>query len=120
MSCKICNTTSDSLNYTQCAGCERRVCEPCETKLTDALTEINGAFYCAECVDKPLIQDLRQFLRTGEHKVTSRDGRETRWFGVRRCTEPDGKIHGWLVAHNGKVWACMEPLAVEAAIREMF
>ena len=123
MYCKICDRPigrEDSQNSTQCAGCEKYVCESCENLLTDALTEINGAFYCAQCADKPAIQDLRTYLRSGEHKVVSRDGRESRYFGVRRCIEPDGKIHGWLVAWGGKVWACTEPLQVEQAITEMF
>jgi hypothetical protein len=39
---------------------------------------------------------------------------------VRRCVESDGMIRGWLLAHNGRVWACESPLEVEAAIMSMF
>jgi hypothetical protein len=111
--CKICGSTGE---HTQCTGCERFVCEQCESLLTDALT----GGYCAECLDKPAIADLRQYLRSGEHKAVSRDGREVRWFGVRRCVADDGAIMGWLVSGGGQVTPCESPLAVEAAIRGMF
>ena len=115
--CKICGSTGE---HTQCTGCERFVCEQCESLLTDALTEIGSGSYCAECLDKPAIADLRQYLRSGEHKAVSRDGKETRWFGVRRCVADDGAIMGWLVSGGGQVTPCESPLAVEAAIRGMF
>lgn len=123
MYCKICDRPigrEDSPNSTQCAGCERFVCESCENLLSDALTEINGAFYCAACADKPAIADLRTYLRTGEHKAVSRDGKEARWFGVKRCTADDGAILGWLFSGGGRVAICREPLQVEAAIRSLF
>lgn len=123
MYCKICQCPlgrEDSPNCSECVGCEQHVCERCDNLLSDAITEIDGSFFCAECKDKPLIRDLREFLRSGEHVVQSRDGKEKRWFGVRRCLGSGGSIEGWLVSHNCKVWACPTPLDVEAAIRRMF
>jgi hypothetical protein len=119
MNCKICSTPLGR-ESTQCVACERYVCERCENLLSDAITEIDNAFYCCSCASEPAIHDLRQYLRSGEHSAQSRDGSEKRWFGVRRCVAEDGAIHGWLVAGNGNVYACSDPLAVEAAIREMF
>jgi len=118
MMCKVCKT--QSIRVRECAGCERFVCERCVSLLTDALTEIGNGFYCADCLDKPAIADLRQYLRSGEHKAVSRDGKTAHWFGVRRCVADDGAIMGWLVSHAGKVSACKSPLEVEYAIRSMF
>lgn len=123
MECKICATAlgrEDSPEHTQCIGCERFVCERCENLLSGALVEIDGQFYCADCADKPAIADLRTYLRTGEHKAVSRDGKEARWFGVKRCCADDGAILGWLFSGGGRVAICREPLQVEAAIRSLF
>lgn len=123
MDCKICSDLlgrEDSPECTQCIGCERYVCERCETLLSGALVEIGGQFYCADCADKPAIADLRPYLRTGEHRAISRDGKESRWFGVKRCCADDGAILGWLFSGGGRVAVCSQPLQVEAAIRSLF
>jgi len=120
MSCKICDARADTCELTQCIGCERYVCERCENLLSGALVEISGQYYCADCADKPAISDLRPYLRSGEHRAVSRDGKESRWFGVKRCTADDGAILGWLFSGGGRVAVCSQPLQVEAAIRSLF
>lgn len=121
--CKICRRPvgrEDTGNYSQCVACDSSVCERCCTDFSEAIVEIDGREYCADCQSLPRIDDIRQYLRSGEHCVMSRDRRDKRWFGVRRCIEPDGMIRGWLLAHDYKVWACETPLEVEKAIQEMF